>query len=259
VEPFRVLFVGDVVAAVGLRALCAFLPKLAKETRADAVVVNGENAAGGYGITVPVARQMLAHGVHVITTGNHVWDKKEIIDRIEDFPHLLRPANYPPGVPGRGWCVLQTPRGNLGVVNLAGRVFMEPLDCPFRAADQALRELAGRAPVILVDFHAEATSEKRALGFYLDGRVTAVVGTHTHVPTADAQILPGGTGYITDVGMTGAAESVIGISKPRALERFLTQVPRSPAAAEGSPMLCGALVTAEPGGKCTTIERVEVR
>jgi metallophosphoesterase (TIGR00282 family) len=228
-------------------------------TGADAVVANGENAAGGLGITAETAKRMHAAGVHAITTGNHVWDKKEIVGSLPDLPHLLRPANYPPGTPGRGSCVFDTARGPVAVVNLAGRVFMESLDCPFRTADRLLEELAGRARVILVDFHAEATSEKRALGFYLDGRVTAVLGTHTHVPTADAQVLPKGTGYLTDAGMTGVEQSVIGVPPERAIRRFLTQIPRSLGVAEGPAFLCGALVTAEESGCCLAVERVEER
>jgi metallophosphoesterase (TIGR00282 family) len=259
VAPLRILFVGDVVGAPGLNALKKFLPGLVSSAGADVVVANGENAAGGLGITADIIRSMEALGVHAITSGNHVWDKKEILGKLKDFPQLLRPANYPPVAPGRGWCIVETPKGPVGILNLAGRVFMDPLDCPFRVADAALEEISARAQVTIVDFHAEATSEKRAMGFYLDGRVTAVVGTHTHVPTADPQVLPGGTGYVTDVGMTGPADSVIGVPAAKALERFLTQIPRSLGVAEGSASLCGALITADPSGRCLSIERVEAR
>lgn len=258
-EPFRILFVGDVVGAPGLKALARFLPGLVRTTGADVVVANGENAAGGLGITAEVVRSMESAGVHVITSGNHVWDKKEILGRLHDFPRLLRPANYPPAAPGKGWCVVETAKGPIGIVSLAGRVFMDPLDCPFRVADGILAELAPCTPVVVVDFHAEATSEKRAMGFYLDGRVTAVLGTHTHVPTADSQVLARGTGYVTDVGMTGAADSVIGVPAAKALERFLTQIPRSLGVADGLPVLCGALVVAEASGRCLSIERLEAR
>ncbi|MBI5016732.1 MAG: TIGR00282 family metallophosphoesterase [Deltaproteobacteria bacterium] len=252
-----ILFLGDVVGAPGLRAVERLLPSLAVRERADLVVANGENVAGGLGITAETARDLHRAGVQVITTGNHVWDKKEILGRMVDFPRLLRPANYPPVNPGRGWCVAETPKGPVGVLNLSGRVFMDPLDCPFRTADQALAELGAFTRTILVDFHAEATSEKRALGLYLDGRVTAVVGTHTHVATADARILPGGTGYLTDVGMTGVAESVIGVPPESAIQRFLTQMPRSLGVAKGVATLCGAVVEADAAGRCVGIRRVE--
>lgn len=254
----KILFLGDVVGAPGIRAVEAALPRLVAAEAPDLVVANGENAAGGLGINAETAHQLLRAGVGVLTTGNHVWDKKEIIGRLDDFPLLVRPANYPPGTPGRGWCIAQTAKGPVGVVNLSGRIFMDPLDCPFRAADAALADLAGKTRSILVDFHAEATSEKRALGFYLDGRVTAVLGTHTHVATADAQILPGGTGYLTDAGMTGVADSVIGVPADAALRRFLTQIPRSLGVAKGVGTVCGAVVEADTHGRCTALRRVEI-
>lgn len=257
--PLKIVFLGDVVGAPGLRAVESLLPRLVAEEAPHLVVANGENAAGGLGITAETAHQLRRAGVGVVTTGNHVWDKKEVIGRLDDLPFVLRPANYPPGNPGRGWCVAETAWGPVGVVNLSGRIFMDPLDCPFRTADAALAELAGRARAVLVDFHAEATSEKRALGFYLDGRVTAVLGTHTHVPTADAQVLPGGTGYLTDAGMTGTADSVIGVPTDAALRRFLTQIPRSLGVAQGVGTLCGAVVEANGDGRCTAVRRVEVR
>jgi len=259
VAALRILFLGDVVGAPGLKAVGSLLPSLVASEEADLVVANGENSAGGLAVTAETAAELHGAGVGVITTGNHVWDKKEILGRLKDFPRLLRPANYPPRTPGRGWCVVETPKGPVGVLNLSGRIFMDPLDCPFRTADAALAELREQTPVILVDFHAEATSEKRALGLYLDGRVTAVIGTHTHVPTADAQVLPGGTGYLTDVGMTGVVESVIGVPAENALERFLTQIPRSLGVAKGAGTLCGALVVADPSGRCLEVRRVEAR
>lgn len=252
-----ILFVGDVVGAPGLKAVQQLLRPLAVREAADLVVANGENVAGGLGITAETARDLHKAGVHVITTGNHVWDKKEILGRMGDFPGLLRPANYPPVNPGRGWCVVETTQGPVGVLNLSGRVFMDPLDCPFRTADQALDELSKHTSTILVDFHAEATSEKRALGLYLDGRVTALLGTHTHVATADARILPGGTGYLTDVGMTGVADSVIGVPAENAIQRFLTQIPRSLGVSKGMGTLCGAVVEADRSGRCVAIRRVE--
>lgn len=255
--PFTILFLGDVVGAPGLRAVQRLLRQLVAREGADLVVANGENVAGGLGITAETARDLHEAGVDVITTGNHVWDKKEILGRMGDFPRLLRPANYPAVNPGRGWCVADTPKGPVGVLNLSGRIFMDPLDCPFRTADAALAELGANASTILVDFHAEATSEKRALGVYLDGRVTAVIGTHTHVATADARILPGGTGYLTDAGMTGVADSVIGVPPENAIRRFLTQMPRSLGCAKGVATLCGAVVEADGAGRCVGIRRVE--
>ncbi|NTU60356.1 MAG: TIGR00282 family metallophosphoesterase [Deltaproteobacteria bacterium] len=256
----RILFLGDIVGAPGLKAVQALLPALAAAEAPDLVVANGENAAGGLGITAELVADFARAGVQVVTTGNHVWDKKEILGRMKDLPFLLRPANYPPTVPGRGWCVADTPKGPVGVMNLSGRIFMDPLDCPFRGAEAVLEKLAPRARVILVDFHAEATSEKRALGFFLDGRVTAVVGTHTHVPTADAQVLPGGTGYMTDVGMTGAVDSVIGVPPENALRRFLSQIPASLGVAKGEGSLNGVVVDADPSsGRCLAIRRVEAR
>lgn len=223
----RLLFIGDIVGRPGRRALKENLPGLQRELDIDFVVANGENAAGGNGITREVARELLASGIDVITMGNHVWDHKEIFDLIEQEKRILRPANYPPGVPGAGFCVYETGhKGRIAVLNLAGRVFMSELDCPFRKADQLLAQLGGITRVILVDFHAEATSEKMAMGWYLAGRVSAVCGTHTHVQTADERILPGGTAYITDVGMTGPRDSVIGVKKELVLGKFLTQLPR---------------------------------
>jgi metallophosphoesterase (TIGR00282 family) len=252
-----ILFLGDVVGAPGLRAVERLLPRIAAREGADLVVANGENVAGGLGITAETAAALHKAGVHVITTGNHVWDKKEILGRMGDFPRLLRPANYPPANPGRGWCLVDTAKGPVGILNLSGRIFLDPLDCPFRTADLAIAELTVSTRTILVDFHAEATSEKRALGLYLDGRVSAVLGTHTHVATADARILPGGTGYMTDVGMTGVADSVIGVPAENAIQRFLTQMPRSLGVATGVGTLCGAVVETDAEGRCVGIRRVE--
>jgi metallophosphoesterase (TIGR00282 family) len=259
VGTFRVLFIGDLVGAPGLQAVKKHLPGLVARTRADLVVANGENVAGGFGITAETARAIHAAGVSVITTGNHVWDRREILDGIRNLPRLLRPANYPPTAPGRGWCVVAVDGVNVGVLNLSGRVFMDALDCPFQTADRVLQEMPADTRVVLVDFHAEATSEKRAFGWYLDGRVSAVVGTHTHVPTADAQVLPQGTGYITDVGMTGVAESVIGVPKDRAIKRFLSQVRSTLGVAKGEGMLCGVVIEIDSvTGHCLGLERVEV-
>ena len=221
---FGVLVVGDVIGRTGRTALKRHLPALRRKYAPAFVVANGENAAGGAGMTEEVGREMFALA-DVLTSGNHIWDKKEGIPYLEREPRLLRPANYPPGNPGRGSCVVEAGEGAdrvaLGVLNLQGRVFMEAIDCPFRTAEAEVAKLRERTPAIIVDIHAEATSEKAALGWYLDGKVSAVVGTHTHVPTADERILPGGTAYITDLGMVGARNTVIGIKTGQSIEKFL--------------------------------------
>lgn len=254
----NILFIGDVVGRPGRFALTQRLNRLVDRHQIDLVIANGENAAAGFGLTGDTLRELLDAGVDVVTTGNHVWDKKEILGFIDQQDCLLRPANYPPGLPGRGCGVYVTAGGiEVGVLNLEGRVFMNNLDCPFRAADRLVEELRRRTPLILVDFHAEATSEKVALGCYLDGRVSAVVGTHTHVQTADERVLPGGTAYITDVGMTGSRDAVIGIRKELAIERFLTQTPVRFEVAKKDPVLCGVVIAAdEQTGRATSISRV---
>ena len=210
----------------GRHALAAMLPQLATENDADFVIVNCENSAAGYGVTASTAQELFDAGAQCLTSGNHVWAQKEALDLLNNEPRLLRPANYPPGAPGRGWNVYKTGDGvPVAVINLQGRTFMEALDCPFRAADRILEEIGDKARIVFVDFHAEATSEKQAMGWYLDGRVSAVVGTHTHVQTADERILPGGTAYISDAGMCGALDSVIGVDKDIAVRRFTTGLP----------------------------------
>jgi hypothetical protein len=222
-DKIRVLFLGDVIGRPGRKALNRYLPTLVKKYSPALVVANAENAAGGIGITEKVGQELLSQ-VHVLTSGNHIWDKREGISYVEKEERLLRPANYPPRNPGKGSYLFETDKGaKIGILNLQGRVFMEPIDCPFRIADEELKRLNTSA--VVVDFHAEATSEKQALGWYLDGRASAVIGTHTHVPTADDRILPQGTAYITDVGMVGGYNSVIGIRKDQALKRFLTARP----------------------------------
>jgi hypothetical protein len=224
----------------------------------DLVVVNGENAAAGFGLTIDLARELFELGVDVVTSGNHIWDKKEIFGYLDIQNRLLRPANYPSGAPGRGSGVFSTSSGvKVGVLNLEGRVFMSNLECPFRTADILVEDLRRQTPIILVDFHAEATSEKAALGFYLDGRVSAVIGTHTHVQTADERILPKGTAYITDAGMTGSRDAVIGIRKELAIEKFLTQLPIRFEVAKKDPILCGVLVTInEETGLALSVQRI---
>ncbi len=254
----KVLFIGDIVGAPGRRAVEELLPRLVDRYFIDLVVANGENASGGLGITPQVAEQLLGHGIDLLTSGNHIWKHKEILPYLEDTDRLLRPANYPPGTPGRGYAIVETAAGEAAaVVNLEGRVFMNPLECPFRTVDQVLAALPQEVKIVIVDMHAEATSEKLAMGWHLDGRVSAVVGTHTHVQTADERLLPGGTGYISDIGMTGPVDSVIGMKKEIILERFLTQRPQPFKVAAGNIQLQGVVLEIDPGGPCLKISRVQ--
>jgi hypothetical protein len=241
-KSFKVVFIGDVVGQPGRDAVVEFLPRLRARHEPVLVIANGENAAGGTGLTPPVIDSLRAAGIDVITSGNHVWSKREVVPELAARPYLLRPANYPPGAPGRGAGVFVADGIPLGVVNLCGRVFMAALDCPFRAADLILAEMQGETPFILVDIHAEATSEKEAMGYYLDGRVSAVVGTHTHVQTSDARILPRGTAYLSDVGMSGPSDSVLGVKKELILQRFLTQMPQKFEVARGDLLMEGAVL-----------------
>ncbi len=255
----KILFIGDIVGKPGRRAVRELLPWIVEERRIDFVIANCENAAAGFGVTSEVIEELYGCHIDVLTSGNHIWDKKEIMDVVEGYETLLRPANYPAGAPGRGSVVVTSPGGiRVGVINLAGRVFMNPLDCPFRTADREIGEMKGKAHVIIVDMHAEATSEKVAMGWYLSGRVTAVLGTHTHVQTADDRILPGETAYITDVGMTGPFDSVIGIKKEVILQRFLLQIPNKFDVAKGDVRLQGVTVEIDPDGRAKGIERVNV-
>ncbi|MEA3544039.1 MAG: TIGR00282 family metallophosphoesterase [Thermodesulfobacteriota bacterium] len=255
----RLLFIGDIVGRAGRRTLVDHLDRLIDRHLVDLVVANGENAAAGYGLTASVLRELFDSGVDVVTTGNHIWDKKEIMPVLDQESRLLRPANYPPGLPGRGSGIYETAAGiKVGILNLEGRVFMKNLDCPFRAADYLVAELKRTTPIVFVDFHAEATSEKQALGFYLDGQVSAVVGTHTHVQTADERILTGGTGYLTDVGMSGSMDAIIGNQKGSALDRFLTQLPVRLEVAKKDPQLSAVLLEInEETGCCEAIERIQ--
>ena len=251
---------GDVVGKVGRRVLTERLRRLQSEVQADVTVVNVENAAGGFGLTGTVWDDLARMPVDVFTSGNHIWDKKETAALLDSEPRLLRPANYPPGNPGRGWCtVVSKAKVPVAVFNLQGLTFMTAMESPFRAADRILAELAGQAKVVIVDFHAEATSEKQALAWYLDGRVSAVLGTHTHVPTADERILPQGTAALTDVGMTGPYEGVIGFKPQAVLERFLLATPRALEPATRGGALCGAVVEVdEATGKARSIRRLRV-
>lgn len=255
----KVLFIGDIVAKLGRTAVKALLPAVVSRYKIDLVIANGENSAAGFGITEPVAQEIFEAGVHIITTGNHVWDKKEAIPYLAKENRVLRPLNYPPGAPGYG-SILYTAGGKkVAVLNLSGRVFMACLDCPFRTGLAEIERLRADTSCIIVDFHAEATSEKIAFGYFADGKVSAVLGTHTHVQTADEKILPGGTAYITDVGMTGPEVSVIGIEKEQIIERFLLQMPKKFETAKGAAVLSAvALEIDDKTGKSTAIQRLQL-
>ena len=251
----RILMIGDIIGQPGRRAIRRLVPELRKEFGIDLVIANGENTAGGFGITLETAEELLDSGVDVLTSGNHIWDQKEIIPHMNEGLPLIRPANYPEA-PGRGYLV----QDGVMVLNLMGRVFMPTLDCPFRTANQVLEEAGaqGAPPVIIVDFHAEATSEKQGMGWYLDGKVSAVLGTHTHVGTVDARILPKGTAYLTDVGMTGPVNSVIGSDINAVLDRFLTGLPQRFSVAGGPVILNSTLLDVDPEtGKALSIQRID--
>ncbi len=254
----NILFIGDVVGRPGREAVAARLPELVRQHEIDFTIANAENAAGGLGITPAIADELLGAGVDCLTTGNHVWKHREFAEYAVRERRVVRPANYPPGVPGRGSEVYTTARGgSVGVLSVVGRVFMHALDCPFRAADREIEALRGRTKALVVDIHAEASSEKVALGWYVDGRVGAAIGTHTHVQTADERILPRGTAYITDAGMTGPRDSVIGIRREPVIERFLTGMPTRFEVATGTVILNGVVVAVDADtGKARSIERV---
>jgi metallophosphoesterase (TIGR00282 family) len=255
----KILMIGDVVGSPGRRILKERLPHLRRELGLDAVIVNAENAAAGSGLTVALGSEILKMGVDAITLGDHTWGQKEFAPTIGQLPNTVRPANFPPAAPGKGWCLVTTPLFRFCVLNLLGRVFMNPVDCPFRAADAALNEMPKDVPVF-VDFHAEATSEKIALAHYLDGRVTAVVGTHTHVQTSDAMVLPGGTAFQCDLGMTGPWYSSIGRNFKPVLQKFLTGVPARFDVADGPATLEGAVITFDPATrKASAIEPFRYR
>jgi metallophosphoesterase (TIGR00282 family) len=249
----KILAIGDIVGKPGRQAVHAFVPDLRKEYGLDLVIANGENTAGGFGLTLSTAQELLDDGVDVITSGNHIWAQKEIFPYLDGDMPILRPLNYPAGVPGRGWLISR----KVLVVNLMGRTFINSYDCPFRGMDALLAELKPKTKVIIVDFHAEATSEKVALGRYLDGRVSAVLGTHTHVGTIDTHILPGGTAYVTDIGMTGPDDSVIGDDPEAVIQRFLTMMPHHLSVGRGRPVLNAVMVEVdESSGRATGIERI---
>ncbi len=255
----RILYIGDVVGQPGRRALHQKLEHVVDRERIDFTIVNVENAAGGFGVTESIMEELSELPIHAFTTGNHIWDKKEFIDNYDHYEHVIRPANYPAGNPGKGRVVRQTAAGvNVAVLQLMGNVFMPPSDNPFYAADRELKEIGSAAKVIIVDIHGEASSEKQAMGRYLDGRVSAVIGTHTHVPTADERILPNGTAYQTDVGMTGAYDSVIGFRPDEALHRFLMNTPKKLEVAKRDIRLSGAMIDVdETTGRAAAIARVQ--
>jgi metallophosphoesterase (TIGR00282 family) len=256
----KILFIGDIVGKPGRQALSRELHRLVDRHMIDVVVANGENSAGGFGLTMEVAKELFGLGVHLITGGNHIWDKKEQVPLILADPRIVRPANYPAGALGSGCAVLTTPSGvKVGVLNLEGRVYMKTLECPFLCADRELEWLHNETPIVLVDFHAEATSEKSALGWYLDGRVSALIGTHTHVQTADERILPGGTAFLSDAGMTGSFDSVIGMGKEETIHRFLTQLPAKFEVAKKDIRLNAvAIEVDEQSGRALAIERINI-
>jgi len=257
----HILFIGDIFASPGRHIVADHLQDIKETNQIDLAVANAENAAGGFGITPSIAEELFAMGLDVLTSGNHIWDKKEIFDYLPRQPKLLRPANYPDATPGHGVIVAMSRQGiPCAIINLQGRTYMPDTDCPFRKADQILRDLDPSVKVRLVDFHAEVTSEKMAMGWYLDGRVSGMVGTHTHVPTADTRILPGGSAYQTDVGMTGPYDSVIGVKKELILQRFLTALPVRMEAAKAAPELHSVILEVdEVTGKAISMRRHSVR
>jgi len=256
----KVLFIGDIVGEPGRKMLRAQMARLTETYAPDLVIANGENSAGGFGITSEIAEELFSLGVHALTSGNHVWDKKEIEPYLAKQDRLIRPANYPEGNPGYGSVVISTSAGKAAVLNLEGRVFMSSLRDPFRVAEQEIEKLKQETAVVIIDFHAEATSEKIALAWHLDGKATAVIGTHTHVQTADERILPGGTAFITDAGMTGPTDSVIGVKKEQAIARFLYQTPHRFELAKGPVHLNAVYLDVDAAsGTANSIERVQLK
>jgi metallophosphoesterase (TIGR00282 family) len=257
----KIMFIGDIIGKPGRLAVKELLPSLISSREIDIVIANCENAAAGFGVTREIVEELYDAHIDILTSGNHIWDKKEVLEFIDDYETLLRPANYPATVPGKGAVLVPTAAGDYaGVLNLAGRIFMTPIDCPFVEAKRAVARMKEKTNVIIVDIHAEATSEKKALGWYLDGEVSAVLGTHTHVQTADDEILPRGTAYISDVGMTGPFDSVIGIKKDTIIEKFLTQIPNKFDVAKGDIRLQAVLLDVDSiTGKASAIERISIK
>jgi metallophosphoesterase (TIGR00282 family) len=254
----KILFIGDIVGSPGRRAVREIIPRIKEKEKVDFIIANAENAAGGSGLTPKIAEELLSYGVNTLTSGDHIWKRKEIMDILNEDDRILRPANYPEGVPGRGWGIYSTKgKFKIGVINLVGRVFMESLECPFRVGRGIVEEIKRETPIILMDIHAEATSEKIALVWYFDGLISAILGTHTHVQTADERIYPKGTAFLTDVGMTGPHDSVIGRKAEQILTRFITQLPTRFEMAEENVQLNGAIITIdEKTGKAKDIKRI---
>ena len=254
----KILFIGDIIGKYGRMVTEFFLPDLIKEHSPDLILANGENSAHGYGITEKVYKELLEMGIEAFTTGNHIWDKKELAKNIEKLPLLIRPANYPEGVPGKPFLILEKNGKKIAITNLLGRTFMPPMDCPFSAIEKLLPNLAKETNIIIVDIHAEATSEKCALGWFLDGKVSAVVGTHTHVMTADERILPQGTAYISDLGLVGGQNSIIGMNKDQILKRFLTQMPEKFEPTDKGPGILNAVLLSidSKSGKANDITKI---
>lgn len=253
----KILFIGDIVGSPGRKMVKEYVPRLKKKFRPTVTIINGENAAGGRGITEKIYKGFLEAGANAVTLGNHAWDNKEIFEFIDDAPYMVRPANFPEGTPGEGMRIIKINDIEIGIVNLQGRTFLPPLDCPFQEAEKLVSKIRKRTPIIFVDFHAEATSEKQAMGWHLDGKVSAVVGTHTHVQTADNRVLPKGTAYISDVGMTGPYDGVLGMGKEAVTKKFLTNMPVRFEVADGREQLSGVLIEVDKStGTAKSIERI---
>ncbi|HDQ05050.1 MAG TPA: TIGR00282 family metallophosphoesterase [Deltaproteobacteria bacterium] len=257
----KILFIGDIVGRPGRRAINEFVPSLIAEKKIDMVIANCENSAAGFGVTKEIVDELFGNRIDILTSGNHIWNKKEALEFINEYETLLRPANYPATAPGTGAVVFSAGSSEyVAVLNLAGRIFMQPAECPFVTAKKEISALKQKTKIIIVDFHAEATSEKKAMGWYLDGEVSAVLGTHTHVQTADEEILPQGTAYISDAGMTGPFDSVIGVKKETIIERFLTNVPNKFDVAKGDIRLQGVLLDIDAqSGRANSIDRISVK
>ena len=259
-KALRILFLGDIVGSPGRTAISDNMNKLKQKYRPQMIIANGENAASGRGITEKILKELLTQGIQIITMGNHTWDHKDIYQFIDQYPQLIRPANFPDGTPGKGYTIVNFNTTKIAVINLQGRTFLPAIDCPFREVEKILEKIKKITPVIFVDFHAEATSEKQAMGWFLDGKVSAVVGTHTHVQTADERILPGGTAYITDVGMVGPRDGILGMKKEAVIEKFMTSLPqRFEVDKESKWQLNAIVVDIEMNtGKALNIERIHI-
>ena len=254
----NIMMIGDICGRPGRHTAAHFIPILKEEYSLDLIIANGENSAGGVGITAKVLEELLSMGIDIITTGNHVWDKKEIFDFIDNEERLIRPANYPSNTPGKGYCIIPIQNRKVGIINLAGRTFMPPIDCPFQTINQIISEIKNSCDIIIIDFHAEATSEKLALGWYLDGKVSCVAGTHTHIQTADERIFPQGTAYISDLGMVGPWNSILGVDKDAVIRKFLTGLPvRFNVATDEDTIFCAIVIQIDHSSKATNIIRIQ--